>query len=69
MKLAVVCVDDEKIVLDALKEQLRRALDADIQIETAESGESGLEVIEELIEDGYEVALIVCDQIMPHSAR
>ena len=45
--LTVLCVDDERIVLDGLRDQLRRHLD-DVEVELAESGEEALEVISEL---------------------
>ncbi len=63
--LAILCVDDQKVILDSLKEQLRRNLRDIYELETAESGEEALEIIEELQEEGVEVALIISDQIMP----
>jgi signal transduction histidine kinase/FixJ family two-component response regulator len=65
VRLAAVFVDDEKIVLDALKEQLRGALPASIEIETALSGADALEIVAELIEEGVGVAVMVCDHLMP----
>ncbi|MBE9125434.1 MULTISPECIES: adenylate/guanylate cyclase domain-containing protein [unclassified Coleofasciculus] len=63
--LAIICVDDQDVVLESLTEQLKRNMGVDYEIEGAESGEEALEIIEELQADGIEVALIVCDQIMP----
>ena len=63
--LVILCVDDEATVLDSLKEQLRRNLEDRYEIETAESGEEALEIIEEFEEDSMEVALVISDQIMP----
>lgn len=64
-KLVILCVDDEKIVLDSLKEQLRSRLEGGYMIETAESGADALELIEELAEDDLELAVVISDQIMP----
>lgn len=64
-ELAIVCVDDEPFVLDSLKEQLTRSLGDMYRIEVAESGEEALELLEELTEEGYEIPMIVSDQIMP----
>ena len=64
-KLVILCIDDEKTVLDSLKEQLRTELNGGIIIETAESGEDALEIVEELFEDNLEVGVVICDQIMP----
>jgi signal transduction histidine kinase len=64
-KLAILCVDDEDVVLTSLKEQLKRPFGKDYYIEVAESGEDALEIIMELQADQIEVALIISDQIMP----
>ena len=64
-ELAIVCVDDEPIVLESLKEQLKRKFGEDYYIEVAESGEEALEIVQELQEDEIEIALIISDQIMP----
>ncbi len=61
----VLCVDDEKIVLDGLKEQLRRRAGGEFSIESAESAEEALEILAELAEDGVDVPVIVSDHIMP----
>ncbi|NJR64515.1 MAG: response regulator [Leptolyngbyaceae cyanobacterium CRU_2_3] len=64
-KLAIVCIDDEDMVLESLKEQLKRPFGKDYYIEVAESSEDALEILEELQADNIEVALIISDQIMP----
>ena len=61
----IICVDDEKIVLRGLKAELQEAVGNAYLIEIAESGEEALELIEELLLDGYEVPLIISDYIMP----
>jgi signal transduction histidine kinase len=61
---AILCVDDEIIVLESLKEQLKR-LHRNCLVEVAESGEEALEVLEDLKAEGYEVALVISDQLMP----
>lgn len=63
--LTILCVDDETIVLESLVEQLKRNLGNTYEVEAAESGEEALEILEELQEEGIEVAAIVSDQIMP----
>ena len=63
-KFAIICVDDEGVVLESLTEQLKRHLDV-LEIEAAESGEEALEVLAELSQEDIEVALIISDQIMP----
>jgi adenylate cyclase len=61
----IICVDDERIVLRSLKAELQEAVGNDYTIEIAEGGEEALELIEELLEDGDEVLLIISDHIMP----
>ena len=64
-KPAIVCVDDERIILIALETQLYHHLGSDYDIELAESGEEALEIFAELQADGVEIPLIISDQIMP----
>ena len=62
---AILCVDDERMILTSLRGQLRRRFADDLEIETAEDGAEGLEVLEELVEEGVEVPLVISDQLMP----
>ncbi len=64
-KPAILCVDDEKIILISLKEQLKRHFGEDYNIEIVESGEEALEIIHELQEDNVELPTVIADQIMP----
>ncbi len=64
-KPVIICVDDEPAVLDSLKIELKKALADECIIETAEGGEDALELVAELQEDKYEVALVLSDYIMP----
>ena len=64
-KGVLLCVDDEVIVLTALKDQLRRAYGSDFVVDVAESAEEALELLEELSEQGHTVLVIVSDWLMP----
>ncbi len=64
-KLVVLCVDDERFVLAALKEQLVRHFGKEFLIETVESGEEALEVLDELLASGATVPVLISDQMMP----
>lgn len=64
-KGAILCVDDENIILESLKEQLEKELGNSYIYETAESADEGLEVLEELVEDNISVLIIVSDWLMP----
>src|ERR671932_1940674 len=64
-KQVIICVDDETTVLRSLRVELQEAIGDDYLIETAEGGEEALELIEELLEEAYEIPLIISDHIMP----
>jgi signal transduction histidine kinase/FixJ family two-component response regulator len=64
-KPVVICVDDEPTVLDSLKIELRRVLGDQCLIETAEGAAEALELLAELQQEHYEVAVVVADYIMP----
>jgi len=64
-KPIIVCVDDERVVLISLRDQLTHHLENNYDIELAESGEEALEIFEEFQAEGLEIPLIISDQIMP----
>ncbi|MDM8558120.1 response regulator [Candidatus Parabeggiatoa sp. HSG14] len=64
-KQVIVCVDDEQTVLRSLKMELKETLGDMYLIEIAQGGEDALELFEELLEDNYEIPLIISDYIMP----
>ena len=64
-KPIILCVDDEATILDSLKIELKTVLGSDYLIETAEDGADALELIKELLEDNYQIPLVICDYIMP----
>ena len=62
---AILCVDDEAIVLETLIEQLEKRLNGNYIYETAETAEEGLEVINDLVDEHVDVLIIVSDWLMP----
>ena len=64
-KAAILCVDDEKIVLDSLQEQLESTFGDRFQYEIAESVDEAWEVIEDLVSDDYKMVLVISDWLMP----
>lgn len=64
-KKAILCVDDEPIILDSLREQLEKHFGKGYIYESAENADEGLEVVEELVEEEIEVLVIVSDWLMP----
>ena len=62
---AIICIDDEIIILNSLREQLEKHFGEEYLYEVAESAEEALEIIDELEEDDTEIAIIVSDWLMP----
>ncbi len=61
----ILCVDDEIVVLNSLKIQLKNEFKDRYLYEAAESAEEAWEIIEELEEDEVDIILIVSDWLMP----
>ncbi|MGK7941250.1 MAG: response regulator [Crocosphaera sp.] len=64
-KPVILCVDDEKVILDSLKIQLKKEFQDTYLYEAAESADEALEIIEELQEDEITILVIVSDWLMP----
>jgi DNA-binding NtrC family response regulator len=62
---AILCVDDEEVVLESLKEQLKRKFGDEYLYEATESVEDAWEVIDELISDEVKIVIIISDWLMP----
>jgi response regulator RpfG family c-di-GMP phosphodiesterase len=61
----IICVDDERSVLESLKKVLGEGLGNDYLIEIAENGLDAIELFDNLINSGYRVPVIISDYIMP----
>lgn len=62
---AILCVDDEIMVLETLKEQLQRSFGENYICELAESADEAWEIADELSEEGIQLLVIVSDWLMP----
>lgn len=65
MKPIILCVDDESIILDSLNFLFRNVFEDKFNTEFAESGDEALELIDELLEEKREIAVIISDYLMP----
>jgi two-component system chemotaxis response regulator CheY len=63
-KLNILCVDDQREVLAAIKKDLEIFTPA-FTINDCESAAEAEEILNELNQDDEEIALIICDHIMP----
>ena len=61
----IICVDDDRLVLISLRDQLMRVVGDEFEVELAESGEDALDMLEEIQEEGDDIPLIICDQNLP----
>lgn len=64
-KPVILCVDDERFVLDSINKQLQRHFKDLYEYEFAESAEEALEIIAELVQKGNNIIMVITDQIMP----
>ncbi|MBE9094939.1 response regulator [Tychonema sp. LEGE 07203] len=64
-KPVILCVDDERMVLDSLRTQLAAAFGDAYTYEGAEDAEEALEVIGELYDEETSVVVIISDWLMP----
>jgi DNA-binding NtrC family response regulator len=61
----ILCVDDEKMILNSLKAQLKEHYGNKFSYETAENVIEAYEVIDELMEEKANLVIIVSDWLMP----
>jgi diguanylate cyclase (GGDEF)-like protein len=64
-RAAIICVDDEEIILSSLEKQLKRNLGRDYEIELASNGWEALSLGTKLAEEGINTALVISDRTMP----
>lgn len=64
-KKAILCIDDEVVMLLALTRELKMAFDGRFLYEQATDAERGLEIVEELAEQGITVIFVITDWLMP----
>jgi len=62
---AILCIDDERVVLDSLKTQLKAEFGETYYYEIAENTDDALEIIEELHADNITILVIISDWLIP----
>lgn len=62
---AILCIDDEAIILLALKHEMLNNFRGEYQIETATDPLEALDRIERLIASGVQVVVLLSDWLMP----
>lgn len=65
LQQAILCVDDEPIILQSLSDQLEHYFGDRYRYEFAQSADEAFEVIDDLHNDAFRILLIVSDWLMP----
>jgi serine phosphatase RsbU (regulator of sigma subunit) len=64
-KQIILCVDDEQIVLNSLKNEINRHFSGLYSVEIAEDPEEAIEVAEFLVEKNHDIVVVISDYVMP----
>ncbi len=64
-KPVIICLDDEKIVLDSLKFELQKSFSEMLTVEIVETTDEAFELIDELMRNGTTIPIIISDWLMP----
>jgi diguanylate cyclase (GGDEF)-like protein/PAS domain S-box-containing protein len=64
-RAAIICIDDEPLILRSLGEQLKRSFGQQYDLELANSSTEAIALCAELALEKIDIAVIICDQIMP----
>ena len=64
-KQAILCVDDEAIIVIAMKQELKSHFGNTYYLETALSAEDAFNKIDEMVDNGIELVVIISDWLMP----
>lgn len=64
-RAAIICIDDEPVILKSLGEQLKRSLGQGYDIELVDSGAEAIALCAELVAEGINIPVVISDQIMP----
>lgn len=65
VRSTILCVDDEKMMLSVLFEQLTEWFGVNYRVEKALSGEEALEIVERSIREEEPISVIITDYMMP----
>ena len=65
MNIAILAVDDEKIILDSIRIQLEKNFSTKYLLEFAESADEALEIVNSLTDSNIDILLVISDYLMP----
>jgi putative two-component system response regulator len=61
----LVCVDDERILVESLRIELRKELGDEFRVESAVSGAEALSLVGQILQEGDDLAVLIADEKMP----
>ena len=61
----ILCIDDEKYILDSLRNELEDVIGDNYILEFAQGGEEALKLYDELKDTNFLIPLVISDYIMP----
>jgi len=64
-KPLLLCVDDENLLLESLRVELRREVGSEFEIETSPDGDQALELVRSLLLEGRNLVMVISDENMP----
>lgn len=64
-KSIILCVDDERILLESIRNEIKFIFRGMLTVELAESGEEALELLNQFKKENIEVPIIISDYVMP----
>ena len=64
-KPVILCVDDERIMLDCLRTQLLSSFGNNYIYEVAEDADEALDLIQELTQENHSIVVVISDWLMP----
>ncbi len=64
-KSIILCVDDERILLESLRNEIKFIFRGMLTVELAESGEEAIELLNQFKKEKIDVPIIISDYIMP----
>jgi DNA-binding NtrC family response regulator len=64
-KKAIICVDDEAVVLLAVKEEVNRGLGGEYAVEGVLTAFAAMDKMKEFAKQGVDVVLVITDWLMP----
>ncbi len=65
VRSTIICIDDEKMMLSVLYEQLTEWFGKNYKIEKALSGEEALEIVDRCVRNDETISVVISDYVMP----